>query len=140
MKFAVFPQRQLILNAIYLIALCAVLMPAIGQKLPQNATPSEQTGLQESAERTRIATERAVLLNGYEALRSACYQKLAVNECLTQARDAHNDQMRDLKRQDVALNDVERKRKAAERMRAVDERNSPEAQLKLAEGIRNRHG
>ena len=108
-------------------------MPARGQKQPENEAATQQTIWQESAERTRIASERAALISAYEAQRSACYQKLAVSDCLTQARDAHNDQMRDLKRQDVALNDVQRKRKAAERMRAVDERNSPESQLKLSE-------
>jgi hypothetical protein len=121
------------LFALLLIAFSAINLPARGQNPPQNAVEPPQTVSQTSVERARIASERVALTNGYEAKRSACYQKLAVNDCLTQARDAHNEQMRDLKRQEVALNDVERKRKAAERMRMVDERNSPEAQLKLAE-------
>jgi colicin import membrane protein len=119
--------------AIVSIALYAGSMPASAQNLPENTNANSAAGLQEQAERTRIASERAGLLSAYQTQQQACYQKLAVTPCLTQARDEHNEKMRDLKRQEVALDDVQRKRKAAERMRIIDERNSPEAQLKEAE-------
>ncbi|MFM7330068.1 MAG: hypothetical protein ACKO1L_00115 [Brachymonas sp.] len=108
-------------------------MPANSQNLPDSAPSSTTAGLQEHAERHRIANERAALQNAYQAQQQTCYQKLAVTPCLTQARDEHNDKMRDLKRQEVALDDAQRKRKAAERMRMIDDRNSPEAQLQQAE-------
>jgi colicin import membrane protein len=126
-------QQKSFFNATLFIALYAVFITAKCQNHSENQKLTDSEVHQESIERTRIASERASLLSAYEVQRQACYQKLAVNDCLTQARDAHNEQMRDLKRQDVMLNDVQRKRKAAERLRAVDERNSSQAQLNQAE-------
>jgi hypothetical protein len=83
----------------------------------------------EQAERERIKSERAKLNENLKQQREACYQKLAVTPCLNEARDGHNEKMRDLKRQEVALNDVQRKRAAADRVKSLDQRNSPEAQL-----------
>jgi colicin import membrane protein len=133
MKSARASQFKRWLDAIYLIAIYAVLMPAIAQNSLKNEDAAAPLLMQESAERMRISSERAALLRGYEAQREACYQKLAVTICHTQARDKHNDQMRDLKRQETALNDAGRKRKAADRLKAVEERNSPQVQLQKAE-------
>jgi colicin import membrane protein len=115
--------------AIYLIAACAFSMTATGQNAPQKAIEKAD----EQAERTRIKSERAKLNESLAQQRQACYQKLAVTPCLNEARDQNNEKMRDLKRQEVALNDVQRKRAAADRVKALDERNSPEAQLKRAQ-------
>jgi colicin import membrane protein len=87
----------------------------------------------EVVERARIERERAASLALWEQQRKACYQKLAVTSCFNEARDIHNEKIRDLKRQEVALNDAQRKRAAADRLRLIDERNSPQAQLQLAE-------
>jgi colicin import membrane protein len=124
---------SLVYFAIYFIALYSIYTPASAQISLKNESSTELMLQEEARQQTRIASERAQLLRAYEAQRAACYQKLAVNDCLIQARDAHNEQMNDLKRQEVALNDVQRKRKGADRLRAIDERNSPQAQLKQAE-------
>jgi colicin import membrane protein len=121
------------LNALVLIALCAVFMPAIAQNSPQNTSQRADEAAEHNAERARITRERAELKQTLEKNRQACYQKLAVTPCLNDARDANNEKMRDLKRQEVALNDLQRKRAAADRMRAIDEKNSPQAQQALAE-------
>lgn len=113
--------------AIIYIAACAGSITARAQNT------SESIQQQEQAERQRINGERASLKTQLEKQRQACYQKLAVTSCLNEARDLHNDKMRDLKRQEVALNDVQRKRAAADRVGAVDERNSPQAQQNVAE-------
>jgi colicin import membrane protein len=104
-------------------------MPAISQNVSQNTSEKAD----EQAERNRIKSERAKLNESLAQQRQACYQKLAVTPCLNEARDQHNEKMRDLKRQEVALNDVQRKRAAADRVKALDQRNSPEAQLKRAQ-------
>jgi colicin import membrane protein len=119
---------QLLLT-IFLIALCAYSMPAIAQNTSQKAEEMAE----QNAERARILRERKELTQNLEKDRQACYQKLAVTPCLNEARDAHNEKMRDLKRQEVALNNAQRKRAAADRLQAIDERNSPEAQQKIAE-------
>lgn len=104
-------------------------MPAIGQNVSQNTSGKTD----EQAERARIKSERVNLSESLAQQRQACYQKLAVTPCLNEARDQHNEKMRDLKRQEVALNDAQRKRAAADRVKALDERNSPEAQLKRSQ-------
>lgn len=116
--------------AILLIAILVAPMRANSQNTLENAKTSEQS---EKIERDRINRERTAANQELEQQRKACYQKLAVTSCLNEARDTHSEKTRDLKRQEVALNDVQRKRAAAERIRMIDERNSPQAQQALAE-------
>jgi colicin import membrane protein len=80
----------------------------------------------DSAERQRIADERAAVEASFSAEQKACYRKFAVNDCLRAAQRVRNAAMADLRRQEGVLNDAERKRRAAERQKAFDERNSPE--------------
>ena len=105
-------------------------MPAIAQN-DQEKAATELTG--EQAERERIQAQRASHDRSLAEQRENCYQKLAVTPCLNEARDTHAEKMRDLRRQEVALNDAKRKRAAADRLRSVEERNSPQAQLAQAQ-------
>ncbi len=116
--------------AIYLIALCAVSMSAVAQNGSGNIASTKQA---EQMEHDRIKRERMAATLELEQQRQACYQKLAVTPCLNEARDQHNEKTRDLKRQEVALNDEQRKGAAADRQRALDERNSPQVQLEQAQ-------
>ena len=86
-----------------------------------------------SAERTRIAAERAAAEARHTEAQKACYGKFAVNDCLEKARREHNTVLSELKRQERVLNDTERRAKAAERQREIDERSSPERQKEAAE-------
>jgi colicin import membrane protein len=87
----------------------------------------------ERAERSRIqqARERANAEHGAAAVE--CYQRFAVNQCLMEARDKRNAQLADLKRQEVSLNDAQRKRRGAEQVQRTVERTSPERQEQLAQ-------
>lgn len=105
-------------------------MPAIAQN-DQEKAATELTG--EQVERQRIQAQRASHDRSLAEQRESCYQKLAVTPCLNEARDTHAEKMRDLRRQEVALNDAKRKRAAADRLRSVEERNSPQAQLAQAQ-------
>lgn len=112
------------------IAYFALLAPAIAQNSLDVSAAEKQA---EQLERERIQSERKSANQELEQRRKACYQKLAVTPCLNEARDQHSEKTRDLKRQEVALNDVQRKRAAAERVRVIEQRNSPQAQLEQAE-------
>ena len=129
MKFLDLISRRIWLNAISLIAFCAVSTAATAQ----NASQVNAEKTDEQTERIRIKSERAALAQSLDQQRQACYQKLAVTPCLNAARDEHNEKMRDLKRQEIALNDAQRKRAAADRVKALDARNSPEVQLQRAQ-------
>ncbi|WBY01858.1 hypothetical protein PE066_20820 [Ramlibacter tataouinensis] len=98
-----------------LLALWAVL-PAAAQ------TPAD-----EAAERARIATERSRIEGDFERDQRACYGKFAVNDCLAEARSRRRDALAPLRAQEITLEDAERKRRAAERMKDLDERRDAQA-------------
>ncbi len=79
-----------------------------------------------AAARERIARERSQVEAAFKAEEKACYQKFAVNDCLKAARAHRREVMADLKRQEISLNDAERRRKGAERQRAIEERAEAE--------------
>lgn len=79
-----------------------------------------------AAERARISAERSQVEAAYRVQEKACYGKFAVNDCLTAARAQRREALADLKRQETSLNDADRKRKGAERQRALEEKAAAE--------------
>jgi colicin import membrane protein len=63
----------------------------------------------------------------------ACYARFSVTQCVDRAKSRRNDALADLRRQELSLNESDRKRKAAERLQEMDERNAPEKQQAAAE-------
>lgn len=76
------------------------------------------------AERARLHEERAKVEAEFKVEEKACNAKFAVNDCLAKAKAKRRAAVSDLRRQEIALNDAERKRKAAERQRSIEERAS----------------
>jgi colicin import membrane protein len=79
-----------------------------------------------AAQLARIAAERSQAEAAFRAQEKACYGKFAVNDCLNAAKAHRRQELADLRRQEIAINDAQRKRKAAEHLRAIEERSSPE--------------
>jgi colicin import membrane protein len=75
-----------------------------------------------TAQRQRIAAERSDAESAYRAQEKACNGKFAVNDCLNEARAKRRAILADLRRQEVSLNDADRKRRGAERLKANEER------------------
>lgn len=75
-------------------------------------------------ERARLKEAREKVEASYKVEEKACYGKFAVNDCLAKARAKRREALGDLRRQEIALNDAERKRKAAERQHSIEERNA----------------
>lgn len=97
---------------------------------------SAQTGAPAAgsdAERARIGLERSRLEAGFLAEDVACYQRFAVNSCLDEVNERRRAAMADLRRQEILLNEAERKRKGAEQMRKTEEKASVENQQADAE-------
>jgi colicin import membrane protein len=78
-----------------------------------------------AAQRARIAGERDQAEGEFNARQKLCYLKFAVNDCLNAAKAQRREKLADLRRQEISLNDAERKRKAAERSGSLEERSSP---------------
>lgn len=79
-----------------------------------------------AAQRALISAERSRLNAGYLTEDAACYKKFAVNNCLGEVNARRREAMANLRRQEVLLNDEERRRKGAEQIRKTEEKSSPE--------------
>jgi colicin import membrane protein len=88
------------------------------------ARAQDETGA--ASQRARIASERGQVEAEFNARQRQCYLKFAVNDCLNAAKSLRREKLADLRRQEISLNDAERKRKAAERSSSLEERSSPE--------------
>lgn len=76
------------------------------------------------AQRARIDIERSQAEQQFAAQEVACYRKFAVNDCLLANRADRRERLADLRRQELVLNDAERKRRASERVRSLEDRNA----------------
>ncbi|WP_048440773.1 hypothetical protein [Caenimonas sp. SL110] len=114
---------------ITVLAFAAVLaLPLGAQPLPAQLPASAQVQGNFAVEKARIARERNAAEALYKVEEKACYQKFAVTDCVNDARDKRRVVMTELHRQEVAVNDVERKRKAAERLQSIAEKSAPQKQ------------
>jgi colicin import membrane protein len=130
------------LSATICIAACAIFQRASAQNVvpepaasvvENNKTNTDARDASERAERERINQERKRVSAEHNAAKVDCYQRFRVNDCLSQARNTHNGQQADLKRQEISLNDLQRKRRGAEQLRKVEEKTSPQRQEEIAQ-------
>ena len=135
-------RAKILLNAIFCIALGAVFAVANAQTgvpnpmfptVDSKPTNGQTRDANETAERSRMVQERKRVGEVHEAAKVACYKRFQVNVCLNDARTAHNSAQSDLKRQETTLNDLQRKRRAAEQVRKVEAKSSPQSQEQVAQ-------
>ena len=84
-------------------------------------------------ERSKIAAERARLEAGFLAEETVCKSRFAVNACLQEIRSRRNEAMADLRRQDLLLNESDRKARAADQIQKTEEKSKLELQQQRAE-------
>lgn len=87
----------------------------------------------DGAERARIRTERDAVEARFKQQEKACYGRFAVTDCIQKAQRERNAMLADLRRQERVLNEADRRRRAAERQQALEERNSPQARQRAEE-------
>ncbi|MGZ5180276.1 MAG: hypothetical protein ACXWC2_07355 [Ramlibacter sp.] len=85
-----------------------------------------------AAERARIAAERNRVEADFLSERKACYARFSVSGCIDAAAARRRDLLADLRRQEIALNDAQRKARSAERQKEL-ERKEADAERKQAE-------
>lgn len=81
----------------------------------------------------RIQVERRRQDAYYAKEEAACYQRFAVNDCLRQVRVKRRLVMEDLRRQEIAVNDEQRRQKGVEEIQRLEEKTSPAALQEAAE-------
>lgn len=74
------------------------------------------------AEHDRIRHEREALAAARQRDEAACYKQFAVEDCLRGVRTKAREAGDRLRAQEVELNDAERREKAAERLRSIEEK------------------
>jgi colicin import membrane protein len=85
------------------------------------------------AERQQITAERLKLEEAFDAEDAVCYTKFFVNSCLNAVKPRRREAMAGLKQREVALNEQERRQKAADQIRKTEEKSSPEVLQQAAE-------
>jgi colicin import membrane protein len=78
-------------------------------------------GLEVASEHARIASERQQIEKRFADEEAGCFQKFAVNDCRDASRARRRVDMADLRRQEISLNDAERKRKGAEQLQRMEQ-------------------
>ena len=104
-------------NLALVILLGLVAPPMLGQP-----APADTIAQREAVERERIRQTRAVEQSQFAAQEAQCYTRFAVNDCLAEVRSRRREVLGDLRRQEISLNDAQRKRRAAEQLLRSDER------------------
>src|SRR5450756_1568952 len=95
-------------------------------------------------ERAKISAERARLEAVFLAEDGACYKKFFVNSCLGEVNGRRREAMADLRRQEILLNDEERRSKGVEQisythLRAHETRHDLVCRLLLAKQKKQVH-
>jgi len=111
-----------------LFMLCAL---AVGPALAQPAAEVPAAG--RDTEKAQIAAERARLEAGFKAEEAACYRRFLVNACLEEIRPRRAEAMAELRRQEIVLNDAERKARAADQLQKTEDKQSAERQQQRAD-------
>lgn len=81
-------------------------------------------------ERARIESQRQQMQREFDIQVGDCYAKFAVNRCLNQVNIKHREGLADLRRQEISMNDDERKKRGAEQIRRVEEKLSATSRQK----------
>ncbi len=78
--------------------------------------------LREFEQRAWIASARRQYQEEFMTQEIACYQRFAVNDCLSDSRRRQREILADLRRKEILINDAQRKRRAAQQLLRTDER------------------
>lgn len=106
--------------------------PAAGLASAESADAAPALAPSTEAERQRIDRERNAEMDRQRQVEAACYQKFMVNDCLLESRVRHREVLADLKRQEINLNDRERRLRSSEQLRRIEEKvSSPERDIDL---------
>lgn len=89
-----------------------------------------------AAERARIAAERTRIEAAFQAEQKACYARFSVSGCIDDARARRSAQLADLRRQEILLNDAQRKARAADRIKELDQKQADEARKQTENAAR----
>ena len=103
--------------------LAALLLAACTSAFGQSGADTSST----SAERAYIEVQRQQELTRYAEQEQTCAEKFFVNDCLATIKTQHRETLAQLQRQDIALNDAERRRRVAQQSELTQSKLLPKA-------------
>lgn len=133
-RWALLPAAALCLIGVPAAAEPVAAAPGGAAKQAQKATQDkERERLRKSwdAERKELQGKRAVIEEQRLADEKLCYQKFAVEGCLAEARGVAREKDAPLRARELEINDLERKEKAAERLKAIEEKKADNAAVPM---------
>lgn len=114
------------LFALWCLSVCATL-----------AQPGPDAQTVGSAERARIAAQRASLEAAFKADEAVCQRRFFVNRCLAGIRQGRNEALADLRRQELLLDEADRKQKAADQLLKLEKKAADQQQQEAAVQAQN---
>ena len=103
------------------LVLCLALLAPCAWAQPE-AEVEDTITQRDAAERERIQQARASEQARLAAQEARCYAQFAANDCLIAARATRREVFADLRRQEISLNDAQRKRRGADQLLRSDEK------------------
>lgn len=107
-----------------ILVLLFVTANSFAQPGHMDVEPDASRTLDVEGERSRIQAERVRAEASYQAQETVCYARFAVTDCIRQARVHRREALETLRRQEVLLNDAERKRKVLAQIEQIKEKSS----------------
>jgi hypothetical protein len=104
--------------ALWCLSACAVFAQPVSDEA--NVTPA--------AERLRIVGERASIEASFKADEAACQRRFFVSHCLAGIRLGRNEALAKLRRQELVLDESDRKQKAAQQLLKIDKKAADQRQ------------
>ena len=137
--------RLAAVSAFSAAAMCLTSTAAFAQPAPAPAASAEAKQAQKAqaarereslhksweAERKEIQGKREVIEQQRLSAEKLCYQKFAVEGCLAEARTEAREKDAPLRARELEINAVERKEKAAERLKAIEEKKAENAAVPM---------
>ena len=105
-------------------ALTLIFSMLLATPLAAQTDPQDVLAVREAQQRESIAQMRERYQLQFEEQERTCYQRFAVNDCLNASRRTQREVMADLRRQEILINDTQRKHRAARQLLRSDERLS----------------
>ena len=97
----------------------------IGQSVHAQ-TEASVSAAELDTERTRISNERAAADRRALKERTACYQKFAVEDCLSASRLRQRLTLEQLRRDEARINDITRRERGGKALDRLDQKNAPQ--------------
>lgn len=108
---------------LFFVAVMLGAASAWAQVLPAGSDHQSSAPQDMEAQRSRIQSARALEEAAFAQAQVECYQRFAVTDCLNTIRKHRRTTLDALRRQEVALNDQERKRKAQEQIEQIRQKS-----------------